>query len=113
MRDPKEQELFTGLTMSYPYVKEVVDGNRGALSIVLRLQHRTHWSEMIEWLKFNGYCGEMLWILYKDVFRESLYPMGDFIEYMRNSKHYSERPDVHREFAKLAWPNSWDHTLSF
>jgi hypothetical protein len=104
MRDPKEQELFTDLTMLYPHVREVANGNRGALSLVMRLQHRTKWSDMVKWLALNGYCGDMLWVLYKDVFREDFYAMGDFIVYMVNSGHWRDcHGDAHLEIANLVW----------
>jgi|SRR5271157_422023 len=102
MRDPEEQKLFTGVTLSYPFAAQVADGNRGALSLVMRLQHRTHWAEMMKWLALNDYCGDRLWILYKDVFKERFYDMGDFIMYMMDSKHYREQSGNYRD-ANLGW----------
>lgn len=75
-------------TMSIPKVREVMQGNPGALTVLVRLQHRSRWIEMVEWLKDNGYCGSLLWVLFKDIFHQDLYAMGDFIVLMMNSKHY-------------------------
>lgn len=65
--------------------------------VVNLLLHRTHWYEMMEWLDRNDYRGGDLWILYKDVFKERLYDMGDWIMYMMDSKHYREQFGNYRD----------------
>lgn len=78
-------------TSANGHARRVFNGNMGALNVVMRLQHRTRWAEMMEWLDENGYHGSLLWVLYKDLFHESLFDLGDFITYMINSQHWRER----------------------
>ena len=91
IKDTEERDLLTGITFQHECTRRVAGNNLGAHDLVIRLQHRTKWYEMMQWLDRNGYHGEDLWILYKDFFRQNLFSMGDFILKMMDSKHYQEQ----------------------
>ena len=53
--------------------------NPGALKVMASLRYYRDWIDMLKWLDKNGYRGDKLWELYKDICKEDIFILGQLI----------------------------------